>query len=128
AAEIEQHLVRALGSRFGFDPARLEGTFTSGGAEANHTALLTALTRAFPEVARRGLLALRSQPVLYVSPETHDSFWKAARLCGLGSEAVREVRVDAGLRMQPEDLAARIAEDRQEGRAPFMVVATAGST
>ena len=56
AAEIEQHLVRAFGERFGYDPARVEGTFTSGGAEANHTALLTALTRAFPEVARRGLL------------------------------------------------------------------------
>jgi glutamate/tyrosine decarboxylase-like PLP-dependent enzyme len=128
AAEIEQHLLLAFGERFGYDPARVEGTFTSGGAEANHTALLTALTRAFPEVARRGLLALRSQPVLYVSPETHDSFWKAARLSGLGAEAVREVRVDAGLRMQPQDLAARIQEDRQEGRAPFMVVATAGST
>ena len=102
AAEIEQHLIRALGERFGFDPARMEGTFTSGGAEANHTALLTALTRAFPEIGRRGLLALRSQPVLYVSPEAHHSFLKAARLSGLGTEAVREVRVDSALRMSPE--------------------------
>ncbi|HEX4498318.1 MAG TPA: pyridoxal-dependent decarboxylase [Thermoanaerobaculia bacterium] len=128
AAEIEQHLIRALGGRFGFDPARLEGTFTSGGAEANHTALLTALTRAFPEIGRRGLRALRSQPVFYVSPEAHHSFLKAARLCGLGTEAVREVRVDAALRMIPEELAARIAEDRAAGCAPFLVVATAGST
>lgn len=128
AAEIEQHLVRAFGERFGFDPARVEGTFTSGGAEANHTALLTALTRAFPEVGRRGLLALRSQPVLYVSPEAHHSFLKASRLCGLGTEAVREVRVDAGLRMIPEELAARIEEDRAAGFSPFLVVATVGST
>jgi glutamate/tyrosine decarboxylase-like PLP-dependent enzyme len=128
AAEIEQHLVRALAGRFGFDPARVEGTFTSGGAEANHTALLTALARAFPEVGRRGLLALRSQPVLYVSPEAHHSFLKAARLCGLGTEAVREVRVDSSLRMIPEDLAARIEEDRAAGCSPFLVVATVGST
>lgn len=128
AAEVEQHLVRAFAGRFGFDPARAEGTFTSGGAEANHTALATALFRAFPEVGRRGLLALRSQPVLYVSPESHHSFLKAARLAGLGTEAVREIRVDAGLRMIPEDLAARIREDREEGLAPFLVVATLGST
>lgn len=128
AAEIEQHLIRALAGRFGFDPARIEGTFTSGGAEANHTALSTALTRAFPEIGRRGLLALRSQPVLYVSPETHHSFLKAARLTGLGTEAVREVRVDSGLRMIPEDLAARIRDDREAGLSPFLVVATVGST
>jgi glutamate/tyrosine decarboxylase-like PLP-dependent enzyme len=128
AAEIEQHLLRALGERFGYDPARVEGTFTSGGAEANHTAVLTAITRAFPEVARRGLLALRSQPVIYVSPESHHSFLKAARLSGLGMEAVREVRVDAALRMKPDDLAARIEEDRRDGLSPFLVVATAGTT
>lgn len=128
AAEIEQHLIRAVAGRFGFDPARIEGTFTSGGAEANHTALSTALTRAFPEVGRRGLLALRSQPVLYVSPESHHSFLKAARLAGLGTEAVREVRVDSRLRMLPEDLAARIREDREAGLSPFLVVATVGST
>lgn len=128
AAEVEQHLVRSFAGRFGFDPARVEGTFTSGGAEANHTALATALTRAFPEVGRRGMLALRSQPILYVSPEAHHSFLKAARLSGLGTEAVREVRVDAGLRMRPEDLRHRIREDREEGLAPFLVVATLGST
>jgi glutamate/tyrosine decarboxylase-like PLP-dependent enzyme len=128
AVEIEQHLVRAFGERFGYDPARVEGSFTSGGAEANHTAVLTALMRAFPEVGRRGLLALRSQPLIYVSPQGHHSIVKAARLCGLGTEAVREVRVDAGMRMQPADLAARIREDREAGQSPFLVVATAGST
>ncbi|HEY8022531.1 MAG TPA: aminotransferase class V-fold PLP-dependent enzyme [Thermoanaerobaculia bacterium] len=128
AVEIEQHLVRAFAERFGYDPHRAEGTFTSGGAEANHTALLAALLRAFPEVGRRGLLALRSQPVLYVSSEAHHSFLKAARLCGLGTDAVREIAVDADLRMKPEELRAAIEHDRQDGCAPFLVVATAGTT
>jgi glutamate/tyrosine decarboxylase-like PLP-dependent enzyme len=128
ATEMEQHLVRAFAERFGFDPARSEGTFTSGGAEANHTALVTALNRAFPEIGRRGLVALRNQPILYVSPEAHHSFLKAARLSGLGTEAVREVRVDSSLRMIPEDLRTRIREDREAGLAPFLVVATLGST
>jgi glutamate/tyrosine decarboxylase-like PLP-dependent enzyme len=128
AVEVEQHVLRALGERFGYDPARLEGTFTSGGAEANHTALLIAVARAFPETGRRGLMALRSQPVFYVSPGAHDSFNKAARLAGLGSESLREVAVDGSLRMRPDDLAERIREDRADGRAPFLVVGTAGTT
>lgn len=128
AIEVEQHLVRAFGERFGFDPARTEGSFTNGGAEANHTALLAALTRAFPEVGRRGMMALRSQPVVYVTRETHHSILKAARLSGLGAEAVREVRMDGRLRMKPADLLDRIREDREQNCTPILVVATAGST
>ena len=32
--EIEQHVIRLLGARFGYDPASTDGAFTSGGAEA----------------------------------------------------------------------------------------------
>jgi aromatic-L-amino-acid decarboxylase len=128
AVEVEQHLVRAFAARLGYDPAKAEGCLTSGGAEANHTALAAALQRAFPEVGRRGLLALRSQPLIYVTSQVHHSVVKAARLAGLGTDAVREVAVDSGLRMRPNDLAARIAGDRADGLAPFLVVATAGST
>lgn len=128
AIEIEQHLVRALGARFGYDPAHTDGTFASGGMEANHTAVLTALVQAFPEFSRQGVRALPAQPVLYVSAEAHHSFHKAARLCGLGTDAVREIPVDEGLRMSVEALAARITQDRREGFTPFLVVATAGTT
>jgi glutamate/tyrosine decarboxylase-like PLP-dependent enzyme len=128
AIEIEQHLVRALGARFGYDPAQTDGTFASGGMEANHTAILTALVQKFPEFSSRGLRALAAQPVLYVSAEAHHSLLKAARLCGLGTDAVHEIPVEASLRMNPEALTSRIAQDRGQGCAPFMVVATAGTT
>jgi len=128
AIEIEQHLVRAFGVRFGYDPTKTDGTFASGGMEANHTAVLTALVQAFPEFSSRGVRALPAQPVLYVSAEAHHSLLKAARLCGLGTDAVHEIPVDYGLRMDPEALATRIAQDRDQGFAPFMVVATSGTT
>jgi glutamate/tyrosine decarboxylase-like PLP-dependent enzyme len=128
AIEIEQHLVRAFGARFGYDSAETDGTFASGGMEANHTAVLTALMQAFPEFSSRGVRALSAQPVLYVSAEAHHSLLKAARLCGLGTDAVHEIPVDDGLRMDPEALASTIARDRSQGLAPFMVVATAGTT
>ncbi|MCP4693181.1 MAG: pyridoxal-dependent decarboxylase, partial [Desulfobacterales bacterium] len=43
AVETERRLIQALGGRFGYEPGETTGAFTSGGAEANHTALLTAL-------------------------------------------------------------------------------------
>jgi glutamate/tyrosine decarboxylase-like PLP-dependent enzyme len=128
ANEIERHLVRLLGQRFGYDPARADGTFASGGAEANHTALLTALVHAFPEFAQTGLRALAAQPVFYVTDQSHHSFIKAARFCGLGTEAVRVVPVTQKLQMDVDRLAAQVNQDRRAGFAPFMVVATAGTT
>jgi glutamate/tyrosine decarboxylase-like PLP-dependent enzyme len=128
AVEVERHMLRELAARFGYPADQADGTFATGGSEANHTAVLTALEQAFPDVARRGLRALEGQPTLYASSECHRSLVKAARLCGLGSEAVREVPVDGRFAIDVAELERRIASDRAEGRAPFMVVATAGTT
>jgi glutamate/tyrosine decarboxylase-like PLP-dependent enzyme len=125
---MERHLVASFAERFGYRPEQAEGTFATGGAEANHTAVLTALTRAFPEYLRHGVKSLRAQPVLYISSEGHDSLPKAARMCGLGTESVREIAVDGSLRMSTELLRQQIQEDLEEGFAPFLIVGTAGTT
>ncbi len=126
AAEAEQHIIRAFGARFGY--AQTDGTFCSGGMEANHTALLAALTHTYQEFAQRGVRALAAQPVLYISPEGHHSISKAARLCGLGTDAVREIPVDQKLKIDCAALNAQIETDRAAGLAPFMIVATLGTT
>jgi len=126
AIELEQHLIRWWGEKFGLP--QCEGTFTSGGTEANHTALLTALTKHFPEFGARGVRGLTGDPVLYASKETHHSILKASRLCGLGTEALREIEVDPQGRLRPETLRAQIQKDRREGKLPCFVTATAGTT
>jgi len=128
AAEVEQHLIRSFGQKFGYDPASVDGVFTSGGSEANHTALLTALTSAFPEFSEQGLRGAPGQPVFYVSSQGHHSFLKAARASGLGAAAVREISVDDELRMKVDALAERIERDRAAGFRPLMIIATAGTT
>jgi len=128
ATWAERHLVRQLGARFGYDPASCDGTFATGGAEANHTALLTALADRVPGWHAAGLRSASAAPVLYVSREAHHSFVKAARLSGLGTDAVREVAVDEALAMDPAALSREIRADRAAGRLPFLVVATAGTT
>jgi aromatic-L-amino-acid/L-tryptophan decarboxylase len=65
---------------------------------------------------------------IYTSTEGHSSIEKAARIAGLGSDAVRLVEVDADQAMRPEALAARIAADRADGAIPALVVATIGTT
>ena len=127
-AEIEMHLVRALGEKFGYPPDVTDGTFASGGSEANHTALVCALVSQFPEFSRRGLRALASQPAFYVSQQAHHSFVKAARATGLGTDAIREVPVDADLKMHVAQLTEMLNRDREDGLLPFLLVATAGST
>jgi glutamate/tyrosine decarboxylase-like PLP-dependent enzyme len=128
ANEVEQHLIRAFGQVFGYKKDEAEGTFASGGAEANLTAVLCALVHAFPQFAVDGLRAVEGQPVLYISQQAHHSFLKAARCCGLGSNAVREVPVGSTLTLDIEALRAIIRSDREQGRVPFLVVATAGTT
>ncbi len=128
AAEVESHLCRALGARFGYDPQATDGVFCSGGAEANHTAVLTALTARFPEFRSGGTRALGGQPTLYVSREAHHSFLKAACLCGLGLDAVREIAVDENWRMDTDELQIEISRDLSAGMLPFLIVATAGTT
>lgn len=128
AVEIERHVLRSLGARLGYDASSIDGAFTSGGAEANHTAVVAALVRAFPSFAREGVRALDGQPTLYVSAESHHSFVKAARACGLGTNAVRRIPVDDALRMRPELLADAIARDRADGCLPVLVAATLGTT
>ena len=58
ANEIERYVLRVLAHGLAFGPGEGIAHFTSGGQEANHTAVAVALTRQFPDVTRRGLRAL----------------------------------------------------------------------
>ncbi|MGH3183172.1 MAG: pyridoxal phosphate-dependent decarboxylase family protein, partial [Streptosporangiaceae bacterium] len=85
-------------------------------------------THACPEYARGGARALPQPPAIYTSAQSHDSIVKAARMCGLGTEAVRVLAVDASLQLVPEAVTAAVARDRAAGTRPLMLVATAGTT
>ncbi|MFG2084655.1 MULTISPECIES: pyridoxal phosphate-dependent decarboxylase family protein [unclassified Spirillospora] len=128
AAEIEAHLLRFLGGRLGYPPETVAGSFTSGGAEANMTAVLLALTRTWPRYGAEGLRALNGRPVMYASAESHLAWLKIAHATGIGRDAVRLVPTGPGLGLDVRRLARRVAADRANGDLPFLVVATAGTT
>ncbi|MCB0546194.1 MAG: aminotransferase class V-fold PLP-dependent enzyme [Phaeodactylibacter sp.] len=128
ASEVENFLVRELGTKFGFPKEKVDGVFASGGAEANLTAVLCALNHHFPDYANRGLAGISQKPVMYCSAESHHSIVRAGRISGLGLDAVRSIPVDGQQRMQAEALARQIAKDLTGGYHPFLAIATAGAT
>ena len=127
ASKIEKETVRWLGERVGWNTA-FDGTFTSGGNEANFSALALALAAHFPSAIEDGVASLSARPVLYASAESHHSLDKSAGLLGLGRKALRRIPVNDRVQLDPDKLERQIAEDKAAGFAPFCVVATAGTT
>ena len=128
ANEIERHTLRFLTRKLGGDPDTWFSSFTSGGSEANQSAVIVAMTRSIPDFARVGLTTGLLRPTIYLSTESHHSFEKIAHGAGIGRDALRVIPVDEALRMDVAALAKAIAVDRAMGRYPLMVVATAGTT
>jgi aromatic-L-amino-acid decarboxylase len=116
---IEHGVVSWMTSLFGLGE-KASGLMLSGGSLANFTAIVAARTSKLGDDLTRG--------VLYLTSHTHHSVAKAARLAGFRNDQIRVVAVDDDLRMDPEALSAAIAEDRQAGRLPFLVVGSAGTT
>jgi len=127
AVEIEAHVVRAVATRAGLPP-QARGHFTTGGTEANYTAVILALTRACPRFAEEGARAFGGPPVFYVSRESHLAWLKIAHQAGIGRSAVRLVATDGSGRLELAALDDAIMTDRASGAVPFMIAATAGTT
>src|SRR4029077_12175764 len=68
ASRIERETVRWIGDRVGWGKL-FDGTFTSGGNEANFSALAMALAMRFPQSVEEGLASCAAKPVLYASAE-----------------------------------------------------------
>jgi aromatic-L-amino-acid decarboxylase len=127
AVAIEAHTIDAVARRVGLPPESA-GHFTSGGAEANFTALICALTQTHPGFAAEGARAFAGPPVFYISRDSHLAWLKIAHQSGMGRAAVRLVPTDGAGRLDPIALARAIDADRRAGGIPVMIAATAGTT
>jgi aromatic-L-amino-acid/L-tryptophan decarboxylase len=126
AVEIERHVIRAVLRRIGDGSG--DGHFTSGGAEANFTALLCALTSASPEFGQRGVRAFSGRPVFYASRESHLAWLKIAHMSGLGRSSLRLIPTDGSGRLDPAALTDQMSRDLAASDVPVMIAATAGTT
>ncbi|HVZ60569.1 MAG TPA: pyridoxal-dependent decarboxylase [Terriglobales bacterium] len=149
ASKIEHATVRWIAERIGWprdpqDPAAaagggtlpsvgsecpaFAGTFTSGGNEANFTALALALATRFPAAIEDGMASAGVRPTVYASAESHHSLEKSTGLLGIGRKPLRRIAVNERLRMRIDELERAVDLDAQAGYTPLCVVATAGTT
>jgi len=128
ANEIEQLTLHTFTRALGLNPTDVLANFTSGGAEANFSAVLAALIHRFPTYAELGLAGIGSSPVIYMTSESHHSFVKIARMAGLGTNALQEVPLTDRYILDVDALRHQIDSDIERGRRPLMVVGTAGTT
>ena len=128
ANEVEQLTLRRFARALGIDAQALHANFTTGGAEANLSAVLGALAQHFPAWSETGLFGLQSRPAIYLTSETHHSFVKVARMTGLGTDVLHEIPMDTRLAMDIDALQSRVHADRASGWHPLMIVGTAGTT
>jgi glutamate/tyrosine decarboxylase-like PLP-dependent enzyme len=127
ASKIELETVRWIGERVGW-PGEFNGTFTSGGNEANFSGLALALASSFPNSIEEGVASIGAHAVFYASAESHHSLDKSAGLLGIGRKALRRIAVNEAAQLDPQKLDQAIKADQSLDRKPFCVVATAGTT
>jgi glutamate/tyrosine decarboxylase-like PLP-dependent enzyme len=120
---IERHLIDWTAERIGYDSGpdgpRADGIFTTGGTQSNLQGLL---------LARGHSSGPRDRQRIFASVDGHFSVQKAARLLGLGEDAVIGVPTDEQHRMDPQALSRALAESADRHEIPMAIVATAGTT
>lgn len=101
-------------------PKEARGILTSGGSEANLTALTVARERlSFEE---------RGRAVLYVTEQRHWSADRAAKIIGMRPDQIHAVPADNQFRLRPDELRRVARQHRAAGRLPWALVANAGAT
>jgi aromatic-L-amino-acid decarboxylase len=124
---VEAEVLNWCKEMMGF-PSDASGLLVSGGSMANLVGLTVARNKmADFDIRQEGLQNGRPKMVVYASTEAHSSIQKAVELLGLGSEALRKIRVNAEYQIDISALKAAILEDRKAGRLPFCLVGNAGT-
>jgi glutamate/tyrosine decarboxylase-like PLP-dependent enzyme len=124
ATLIEIELISKMNCYLGFKNG--EGTFVPGGSYSNMIAVLSARNKFRPDIKKKGIQ--NNDLVMFISDQAHYSFRKAANMLGIGVENIINIPSDKDGRMIPDKLEKEIEKVISEGRLPFFVGATAGTT
>lgn len=125
ATLMEKTLIKKMCGMVGFDKG--DGTFVTGGSNANLIAMFSARNHLYPDLKQKGIFNHRPLSV-FVSDQSHYSLDIAANLLGLGTDHVYKIESDVRGCMIPEKLNSAISTSLQKGEVPLMVCATAGTT
>lgn len=120
AVTVERVIIGWIAEALGCDG--FSGSLCGGGTAANLMGLAMAREAKIPANEDGA-----SPGIVYASAEVHTSTPKAVALLGIGRKNLRLIPVDDSLRMRVDALETAIAADRQAGRVPIAIVASAGT-
>ena len=131
ATMIERQVIRWLSELIGWKPTdnnHINGILTSGGAQANLTALLAARQHSAKSNVWKNGIADHKPLKILVSEHSHYSISRAAGIMGLGTDAVIKIPTDIEGRMDVAQLEHLHQQSLSKGEDIIAVVATAGCT
>ena len=128
ATLMELELISQWNKLIGFDqsPSGGDGIMVSGGSQANLISVLLARHKKCPDYKTKG--AQGRTLVAYVSDQAHYSAEKAVHVLGLGTDNLIAVASDSEGRLRPDVLQSAIEQSLSEGKTPFYIGLTAGTT
>jgi aromatic-L-amino-acid decarboxylase len=121
AVTIERTVIGWLSEALGCKD--FTGSLTGGGSSANLMGLAMAREAKMPANEK----GWSGKATVYASEEVHMSIPKAIALLGIGRENLRLVRTDGSFHMIPDELERAIVRDKDSGRTPMAIVASAGT-
>ena len=121
AGIIEEKLCSWMASYAGYPEETSGGVFMPGGSLSTMSAIIAARTNKLDEFDI-------PKGVAYLSDQAHSSVRKALRMLGFRKDQIVILKSDDDFKMDVRDLERAIQEDLREGRIPFLVVGTLGTT
>lgn len=125
--EVERQILHWMRELFDF-PASAGGVFVTGTSMANFMAVVIARNKFLGNQSRRtGISAAGNRLTAYASEGAHGCVDKAMDMAGFGTDALRQIPMNASFQIDLQKLAEQIASDQAQGYEPFLIVGSAGT-
>jgi len=124
---MENLMMKRFREYVGWENGEGDGILTPGGSISNMYALNVARYHRWPETKDEGMAAC-GKLAIFLNKSAHYSIKKGAFFLGFGANSLYHVEFDENCRMKESSLREQVQKAKADGRTPFMVVATEGTT
>ena len=121
AGIVEEKLCEWMGSYAGYPKETCSGVFLSGGSISTLSAIIAARVNKLGEYDM-------PKGVAYLSDQAHSSVRKALRMLGFRHDQIVILPTDDEFKMDVKSLREAVKKDVEEGKKPFLVIGTIGTT
>ena len=123
---MEKATAHEMAKLFGYSGEHCGGLTMPGGSQSNSLSMVTARSTLYPDTKDDGCGDHKF--AVLTSRHGHYSVEKGAIMLGMGRKSVIPVDIDDQGRLKPDQLEAAIVRAQKDGKTPYYVNATAGTT